>query len=57
MDKVLHKQLSYYYLRGTPYTLGYLVNFGSDRIEIRRRVYDAVRTRVQGREYSRIERK
>lgn len=32
-----------YYLRGTNYRLGFLVNFGSRRIEIRRRIYDIPR--------------
>jgi GxxExxY protein len=42
MPKVFEKQL-YYYLRGTSYKLGYLVNFGNEHIDIRRRVYDEVR--------------
>ncbi len=42
MPKVFEKQL-YYYLRGTQYKLGYLVNFGSDKIDIRRRVYEKLR--------------
>ncbi|MEK7448223.1 MAG: GxxExxY protein [Planctomycetota bacterium] len=37
MPKVFEKQL-YYYLHASGYRLGYLVNFGSDKIEIRRRV-------------------
>jgi GxxExxY protein len=37
IPKVFEKQL-YYYLKGSSYRLGYLVNFGSDRIDIRRRV-------------------
>lgn len=28
-----------YYLRGTKYELGFLVNFGSQRLDIRRRIY------------------
>ncbi len=39
MPKVFEKQL-YYYLRGTKYNVGYLVNFGSEKLEIRRRIYD-----------------
>ncbi len=39
MPKVFEKQL-YYYLRGTKYSLGYLVNFGSEKLEIKRRIYD-----------------
>ena len=42
MPSVFEKQL-YYYLRGTKYKLGYLVNFGSDKLDIRRRVYDTAR--------------
>lgn len=37
MPKVFKKQL-YYYLKGSGYRLGYLVNFGADNIDIRRRV-------------------
>jgi len=33
------------YLRGSPYKLGFLVNFGPSRLEIRRRVYDKARAR------------
>ena len=42
MPNVFEKQL-YYYLRGSDYKIGYLVNFGSDKIDIRRRVYDTMR--------------
>ena len=41
MPKVFEKQL-YYYLKGTKYNLGYLVNFGSEKLDIRRRIYDKV---------------
>jgi len=37
MPKVYEKQL-FYYLKGADYRLGYLVNFGSDKIDIRRRI-------------------
>ena len=37
MPNVFEKQL-YYYLKASSYKLGYLVNFGADRIDIRRRV-------------------
>lgn len=37
MPRVFEKQL-YYYLKASGYRLGYLVNFGSDKIDIRRRV-------------------
>ena len=33
----------WYYLRGSRYRLGFLVNFGSKEIEIRRRIYDKAR--------------
>lgn len=37
MPKVYEKQL-FYYLKGAGYRLGYLVNFGSEKIDIRRRI-------------------
>ena len=37
LPKVFEKQL-YYYLRGSIFRLGYLVNFGSDKIDMRRRI-------------------
>ncbi|MBN1385174.1 MAG: GxxExxY protein [Elusimicrobia bacterium] len=43
LPKVFEKQL-YYYLRGTKYKLGYLVNFGAEKIQIKRRIYETVRT-------------
>jgi GxxExxY protein len=42
MPKVFEKQL-YYYLRGTDYKVGYLVNFGNEKIDIRRRIYESLR--------------
>ena len=33
------------YLKGSEYKLGLLINFGSDRLDIRRRVYDKARER------------
>ncbi|MFH1441632.1 MAG: GxxExxY protein [Candidatus Omnitrophota bacterium] len=42
MPKVYEGQL-YSYLKGTKYKLGYLVNFGGDKIDIRRRIYDSAR--------------
>ena len=33
------------YLKGSSYKLGFLINFGSKRLEVRRRVYDAARER------------
>ncbi len=43
MPSVFEKEL-YYYLRGTEYKLGYLVNFGLEKLDIRRRIYDSART-------------
>ena len=37
LPKVFEKQL-YYYLKASGYRLGYLVNFGSDQIDIKRRI-------------------
>lgn len=37
MPKVYEKQL-YYYLKGTNYKLGFLVNFGAEKLDIRRRI-------------------
>ena len=31
----------WYYLKGSSYRLGFLVNFGSKKLEIKRRVYDS----------------
>lgn len=42
MSSVFENQL-YYYLKGTNYKLGYLVNFGSEKLDIRRRIYDTTR--------------
>ncbi len=42
MPKLYETQL-YYYLIGTSYKLGYIVNFGGSKIDIRRRVYDKKR--------------
>ncbi|NQU19213.1 hypothetical protein HQ550_03555 [bacterium] len=38
MPKVFEKQL-YSYLKATKYKIGILVNFGGDKIDIRRRIY------------------
>lgn len=51
MPKVFEKQL-YYYLRGTEYKIGYLINFGNERIDIRRRVYESARAKANLREYA-----
>lgn len=42
MPKVFEKQL-YYYLKGSNYKVGYLVNFGGEKFDIRRRVYEIAR--------------
>ena len=42
MPKIFEAQL-YYYLKGSEYKLGFLVNFGSDKLDIRRRVYESAR--------------
>src|SRR3989339_866296 len=38
MPKVFENQL-YYYLKGSIYKVGFLVNFGNEHLDIRRRVY------------------
>jgi len=38
MPKVFEKQL-YYYLKASGYRLGYLINFGCDKLDIKRRIY------------------
>lgn len=38
MPRVFEKQL-YSYLKGTDYKVGILVNFGADKLEIKRRIY------------------
>lgn len=38
MPKVYEKQL-YHYLKGSNYKLGYIVNLGSEEIDIRRRIF------------------
>jgi len=39
----LDERQFWYYLRGSSYRLGFLVNFGPHKLEIRRRVYDKAR--------------
>jgi len=53
MPKVFETQL-YYYLRGTDYTLGFLVNFGAEKLDIRRRVYETARIRGNPRSKSAV---
>lgn len=49
MAAVIENQL-YYYLKATDYKLGYLVNFGGEKLDIRRRIYDKARNiRVNSR--------
>ena len=40
------KKQFWYYLRGSPYMLGFLVNFGTRKLEIVRRVYEKARMKV-----------
>ena len=42
MPKIYEVQL-FYYLKGTEYKLGLLVNFGGDKLEIKRRIYQTAR--------------
>lgn len=42
MPRVFETQL-YYYLKGTDYKLGFLVNFGTEKLDIRRRIYERAR--------------
>ena len=42
MPKVYETQL-FYYLRGTNYKLGFIVNFGGAKLDIRRRIYEKAR--------------
>jgi len=44
MPKIYETQL-FYYLRGTKYKLGFLVNFGGSKLEIKRRIYERTRKR------------
>lgn len=37
------EQQFWYYLKATPYKVGYLINFGDSGLEIKRRVYDKAR--------------
>jgi GxxExxY protein len=42
MPKIYEAQL-YNYLKGTQYNLGYIVNFGASKIDIRRRIFEKLR--------------
>ena len=37
----------WYYLRGSNYKLGFLINFGSNKLEIKRRIYDKARNPIR----------
>ena len=41
----LHKKQLWYYIRGSNFKLGLLINFGSDKLEIYRRIFDTARTK------------
>jgi len=47
MPRLYETQL-YYYLKGTDYKLGYIVNFGSEKLDIRRRAYDTAGSKIRG---------
>ncbi|MDD5583990.1 MAG: GxxExxY protein [Candidatus Omnitrophica bacterium] len=40
------KKQFWYYLRGSDYRLGFLVNFGTKKLEMVRRIYDLARTQT-----------
>lgn len=44
LNKISVVQL-YYYLKGTEYKVGFIVNFGGAQLGIKRRVYDTARTK------------
>lgn len=39
----IHEVQLFYYLKGTKYKLGFLVNFGAENLEIIRRIFDEAR--------------
>lgn len=45
VPKQFEKQL-YYYLKCTKYKLGLLINFGGEKLDIRRRIYDKARIKI-----------
>lgn len=48
MSKVRDDERQFwYYLRGSPYRLGFLINFGAKKLEIKRRVYDKAREKYR----------
>ena len=40
------KKQFWFYLKGSEYKLGFLINFGPDKLEIQRRIYDKARPRI-----------
>jgi GxxExxY protein len=42
MPKIFETQL-YYYLKGSHYKLGFLVNFGAEKLDMRRRIFETAR--------------
>lgn len=46
LSKEDERQL-WYYLKGSKYKLGLLINFGSKKLEIKRRIYDKAREKYQ----------
>lgn len=51
LPRVFEKQL-YYYLKGTEFKVGYLVNFSGEKIDIRRRVFDTARINANDRKFA-----
>ena len=43
----VHEKQLYSYLRGSKFKLGFLVNFGGEELDIRRRIYDTARQQNQ----------
>ncbi|MCM8784460.1 MAG: GxxExxY protein [Candidatus Omnitrophica bacterium] len=39
----------WYYLKASDYKLGFLINFGSEKLEIKRRIYDKAREKYRNR--------
>lgn len=40
------RRQSWLYLKGSPYRLGLLINFGNKKLEIERRIYDKARKKI-----------
>lgn len=43
---VFYEAQLYNYLKGSNYNLGYIVNFGSEKIDVRRRIYEEARKQI-----------